>query len=1457
MSRDFNIPLDKDELARTHFDAYGHRDVVSLQMMNKEINGISQQSLSERDPVALIIEKQDTFLSAVIHGNKMEIALQLKIFGRILRIVQNLLACMEKKVEQSRDLDLEQNVKSQLLTANKLCAYIMSSILCIIEDQIAESNSNIEVGKRKKHAQKSDIQEEWEGQREKTLETVHRWLQVPLKNLWTPPIVEDSFVGTLSQICYKILETTKDIKSKTTRNLIFQILGTLVKKYNHGIACVVRINQLARFHEALAAPIGAGVALMVTECGCTGLIKEIAKEIAHSEPGEADARNFSAFLESITATQADIVLPILDSITDFLDNENYVMRNCAIGVMGTIVAQVLTGEGLTPEKRTTRDECLDSLEDHILDCNAYVRSKVLQTWQKLCCEGAIPLSRQNRLLKASVLRLEDKSANVRKQALQLLRAVLQSNPFASKMNQEKFSQNLEQAKAELKQLQTEVFHTEGAVEEREELWNTQLPLIEEAINKLTEDEKNNPEDDEKENESVEEIDIKETFEKIQKYILKDKCMKAVKYLKNLFARSGFAKDMENACEETKKEALLLFMYRIFMNSSPKKKEGEESDNEQGSQEETKKTLATDQEDLKKLDQIKVKKNLVEYLQNCYTFSVELERTIPIVEKLLYSVNPGDAIEACSFLGAAYQFQIAGALESCRKALFQVFCKDQSVRDNVAVVYKDIYLDHSGSQMTPRTKALQSVKSLIKLLDGMGSGQSTALAKLIVSWRSTNDLDAEALKVMWEMFSLKLANTSPLESRSALMLLTMAAQFEPNIITDNLNVLIKVGLGPRAKDDLLLARDTCRAFLTIKQDCSKDLDKSPIRYPNDHEMFNHICNLLKEAALQEKSNGYLSFAVDAVNVIYHLADQPDLLMRDVIVHVGKVSKLMRSGENNQVEVEVSAAVLARFLLLAGHLAIREMVHLDQSIYKELKRRNAVREKKKEMRSRVSNIRNRKSMNASAMSAVSVVSNASLPGSAQRSIRGNANKDDETEDGMEGATADDADAEHINMCLETELLAQNSFLSKFIPLIKEICQYPEKYPDKTVQAHGVLALSKFMTISSIFCEENMQLLVTILERSSHPEIRANILVGLTDLMTRFPNQIEPWTSHIYGRLKDEDLDVRSTCVRMLSNMILGEMIRVKGQVAQLALCMVDENETIRSDTKQLFRDLSHKGNALYNVMPDILSCLSDSELNLSEKNFQEIIKFILGLLQKDRQVDSIIEKLCSRFKLAVTERQWRDLSYCLTLLKFSAKGIRTLIKDLPLLKDKIHNNDVQKALNTIVEQTKRRTEAKTACLELEEKIKELLESDENGERPAEKPMTDSEAMPPPSRPVPKSIRGKRKVRRTKRDEDGEEDDQDDEDYTNTTLNRSSGNRAARSSRRGRSSQVQDETLDSSDNDGDSISDTPQRPLRKSLRNSSQDEESIASNNKTPRKKQEKAPSTPKRAVASSKRTRSSRN
>ena len=68
-----------------------------------------------------------------------------------------------------------------------------------------------------------------------------------------------------------------------------------------------------------------------------------------------------------------------------------------------MILGALTDENLSDEQKDKHDECLHHLEKHILDCNAYLLSKVFQAWQRLCIERAIPLSIQERLLAAEVV----------------------------------------------------------------------------------------------------------------------------------------------------------------------------------------------------------------------------------------------------------------------------------------------------------------------------------------------------------------------------------------------------------------------------------------------------------------------------------------------------------------------------------------------------------------------------------------------------------------------------------------------------------------------------------------------------------------------------------------------------------------------------------------------------------------------------------------------------------------------------------------------------------------------------------------------------------------------------------------------------------------------------------------------------------------------------------------------
>ena len=79
----------------------------------------------------------------------------------------------------------------------------------------------------------------------------------------------------------------------------------------------------------------------------------------------------------------------------------------------------------------------------------------------------------------------------------------------------------------------------------------------------------------------------------------------------------------------------------------------------------------------------------------------------------------------------------------------------------------------------------------------------------------------------------------------------------------------------------------------------------------------------------------------------------------------------------------------------------------------------------------------------------------------------------------------------------------------------------------------------------------------------------------------------------------------------------------------------------------------GNTLYNVMPDIVSRLSDSEKGVEEENFRTIMKYIIGLIEKDKHLESLVEKLCLRFRATRTERQWRDISYCLSLFPYRSQ------------------------------------------------------------------------------------------------------------------------------------------------------------------------------------------------------------
>ena len=118
------------------------------------------------------------------------------------------------------------------------------------------------------------------------------------------------------------------------------------------------------------------------------------------------------------------------------------------------------------------------------DVHAHVRSHVLQIWGKLCKEKCIPLSRQHSVLELAVGRLQDKSSNVRKAAVQLLTTLLESNPFAAKLGTSELEMKLKEEEAKLKEMSPEEVEEVDPVQ----VWNDLEEKVKERLVETLRDE---------------------------------------------------------------------------------------------------------------------------------------------------------------------------------------------------------------------------------------------------------------------------------------------------------------------------------------------------------------------------------------------------------------------------------------------------------------------------------------------------------------------------------------------------------------------------------------------------------------------------------------------------------------------------------------------------------------------------------------------------------------------------------------------------------------------------------------------------------------------------------------------------------------------------------------------------------------------------------------------------------
>ncbi|KAJ8325723.1 condensin complex non-SMC subunit Cnd1 [Batrachochytrium dendrobatidis] len=688
--------------------------------------------------------------------------------------------------------------------------------------------------------------------------------------------------------------------------------------------------------------------------------------------------------------------------------------------------------------------------------------------------------------------------------------------------------------------------------------------------------------------------------------------------------------------------------------------------------------------------------LLKYYDDGIQFINQINGAVSLLCDLLSSSIKTEVIEAMRFFVVAFRFEMESSWEGVRRMVHKIWDKDTTdnessgIREHVIRCYESLFLDPPEG---PRAVEDVIADNLVALTQRMNLAELTSLEQLISTMVQTDRFNMKAVNLLWSIFCSKHANVPIAKRQGAVMILGMIGKSRKDILLQNIDRLVRNGLGEGDKISLVLSRHTC---LTLQHAAANKRQKGSIatrfdRLNVDHAMFQRLSTIILTPTM---SLDWFGFCEQAINTIYALAEQPDMIVGSLVKQLAcrvfgsmntatsvpsistdimselsnAISSKLVIGEtqsNPPTTATTNSIHLAQLCFLVGHVAIKQIVHLE-IIENEWKRR-----------------------------CHSVKNN-------QTPSKHGATSDLEQTTG----TVEDEFTDRVIYVREHELLfGPKSLLGVFGPLLTHICLNNRTFQNPTLQIMSTLALCKFMCVSSQFCESHLPLLFTILERSDNPTIRSNTLISLGDMTISFNFLIDQSIAHLYQRLTDSDLSVRKNTLMVLTFLILNGMIKVKGQIFEMAKCLEDKDKRISDLAKLFFTELSTKDNAIYNNLPDMISNLECVE----EDKYRRIMKFLFEFIKQDRQSESIIDKLCARFCNANTERQWQDIAFCLSLISFSTeKSLKKLVDALPMYQDKLHPEKVYKYFTDIIKKVKKipgKPELKQMVDEYEKTLQEL--------------------------------------------------------------------------------------------------------------------------------------------------------
>ena len=980
---------------------------------------------------------------------------------------------------------------------------------------------------------------------------------------------------------------------------------------------------------------------------------------------KAGVRSIAAFVEEMALRVPRLMANQISLLLPHLGGKAWTLRSGIVVALGYLLHKAFdasAGDAAdaagTVARLRSKQHLLDILCERVRDQSSFTRKAVLQTWSYLAENRAVPLGHWQVVTAVAVGRLEDKSSLVRKEALRLLGALMLHNPFGPALPVDRFGASLTVHKAML-----------DAVMPPESENNDAMTVAVE-IN----------EEEEKDDDNAEGGEMG-----------KDDAMEVEGTEENVDENEG-----EKAEEENEEE----IQHR-----------------QQQQQQQTARSLAEVGWD----GTIEELQALVASLELAVDFSRSLAGCMPTLIQLLASSSVSDVQESIALLLTCKQFEVAGAPEAIRKMLPLVFARDEAVKDRIVQALDQLYITGwAGHSFT----SAQAARNLVDLASGANLGELGSMEEVVKELLAKAFLTPVALHELWEIAGRAGAavaagsqgsDRARKDLRASLAVLSMAAACTPAAFKEqHIAAFLKLGFAQDGQPhvaDALTIRHACLALQrlegNLKSGTGPEYDALRV------QMYAAFTRTVVASPLPEAS--WYSAAEAALTALYVLHPAPEHICGAIVRHIASgvftptsttTTEAMDNAEDEEIfsssavvdnvslsssSTVVSAAALSRLFFVLGHVALQHMVLIERTA-------KAVRRARMEAEKRVAEDKvERQQAKRSGKS------------SSTEKEKEDENEDINAELGV-GSVAADAELDAMKEACETQILAAQSLLGPYARLVSAICRHRSLLNgDATLRSSALLALSKMMVVDPRMCEENVQLMFTLLAaRSVEPALRSNLTIALGDLALRFPNLMEPWTEHMYRPLGDPDISVRKNALMVLSHLILNDMMKVKGHIAKMAVCLEDNDDRISALAQLFFHELAkkeYKGTSpIYNLLPDILSSLS-KETGLTRAGFQAVMQRLLGYIKKDKQGDALVEKLCQRFASSEDPTQWRNMAFCLSQLPISEKGVRKFADCFKLYKTALGDGETADILGGVLAKMKKsasKPEVKAAVEELEAKI-----------------------------------------------------------------------------------------------------------------------------------------------------------